>query len=96
METTVQTDAKGTRDWMSVEVTETIYTEQKCRFKKMSDIQVAGMIAFDVLTKGEHPFGLSYERMANILKGNPVNLGKLDNLQAREFVAWLIRHIINN
>ncbi len=90
-ETTVQTDAKGTRDWMPLEVLEAISQRQKCRFKKKSDIQVAGMIAFFVLTKGEHPFGLSHERMANILKGNPVNLDKLNNLQARQFVTWLIR-----
>ena len=94
-ETTVQTDAKGTRDWMPVEVIQAINTGQKCRFKKKSDIQVAGMTAFFVLTEGEHPFGLSHERMANILDGNPVNLGKLDNVQARQFVAWLISHIIN-
>ena len=93
-ETTVQTDAKGTRDWMPVEVIETINNGQKCRFKKKSDIQVAGMIAFFIFAKGEHLFGLSDERMTNIRKGNPVNLGKLDNPQAREFVAWLTRHII--
>ena len=95
-ETTVQTDAKGTRDWMPVEVIQAINTGQQCRYKKKSDIQVAGMIAFFVLTKGEHPFGLSYERMANILKGNPVNLDKLDNLQARQFVASLIRQTIDD
>ena len=95
-ESTVQTDAKGTRDWVAVEVIETMNKEQKCRFKKKSDIQVAGMLAFFILTKGEHPFGgLSHERMTNILKGNPVNLRRLDNLQAREFVAWLLRHIID-
>ncbi len=95
-ETTVQTDAKGTRDWMPVEVIEAINKGQRCRFKKKSDIQVAGMLAFFILTEGEHPFGLSHERMTNILKGNPVNLGKLDNRQARKFVAWLIRHIIGD
>ncbi len=95
-ETTVQTDANGTRGWMPVEVIEAICKRQKCRFKKKSDIQVAGMIAFFVLTKGEHPFdGLPDERMTNILKGNPVNLDKLNNLEGREFVAWLIRHNIN-
>ncbi len=95
-ETTVVTDAKGTRGWMPVEVIKTIGTQQKCGFKKKSDIQVAGMIAFFVLTKGEHPFGVSEERRGNILKGNPVYLEKLDNLQARQFVAWLIRHIISD
>ena len=96
-ETTVQTDAKGTQNWMPVEVIEAINKGQKCRLKKKSDIQAACMIAFFVLTKGEHPFGgLSHQRMLNILEGNPVNLGKLDNLDAREFVAWLIRNIIND
>ena len=95
-ETTVQTDAKGTRDWVPVEVIEAMNKGQQCRFKKKSDIQVAGMLAFFVLTKEDHPFGgLPHERMTNILKGNPVNLGKLDNPQARQFVAWLIRHIIH-
>ncbi len=93
--TTVQTRAKGTRDWIPVEVIAAMNKGQKCRFKKKSDIQVAGMIAFFVLTKGEHPFGgLSHELMSNILEGNPVNLDKLENHQAREFVAWLIRHQI--
>ncbi len=91
-QTTAQTEAKGNQGWMPVEVIQTINSGQLCRFKKKSDIQVAGMLAFFILTKGEHPFGLSVERMTNILKGNPVNLGNLDNLQAREFVAWLIRH----
>ena len=96
-ESTIKTCADGTRDWMPVEVIEAINKKQKCGFKKKSDIQVAGMIAFFILTKGEHPFGgLSHERMANILEGNPVNLAKLDNLQPREFVAWLIRHIISD
>ncbi len=94
-ETTVQTDAKGTHGWMPVEVIEAINKGQKCGFKKKSDIQVAGMIVFFVLTEGEHLFGDSNKRMVNISEGNPVNLGKLDNRQAREFVAWLIRHIIN-
>ena len=94
-ETTVQTEPIGTINWMPVEVIEAINEGQKCRFKRKSDIQVAGMIAFFILTKGEHPFGLSHQRMINIREGNPVNLGKLDNLQAREFVAWLIRHIID-
>ncbi len=96
-ETTVQTDAKGTHGWMSVEVIEAINKGQQCGFKEKSDIQVTGMIAFFVFTKGEHPFGdLSHQRMANILEGNPVNLDKLKNLHARLFVIWLISHIIDD
>jgi serine/threonine protein kinase len=95
-ETTVYTDAKGTRDWMPVEVIEAINKRQKCRFKKKSDVQAVGMMGFFILTKGEHPFGpSSVDCMTNILQGNPVNLSKLPNLGAREFVAWLISHSIS-
>ena len=96
-ETTVQTDAKGTRDWMPVEVVEAGNKRQKCRFKKKSDVQAVGMIAFFILTKGGHPFGSSsVECMTNILKGQIVNLDKLVNFRARQFVEWLISHNIND
>ena len=51
-ETTVHTGAKGTRDWMPTEVIEVIGKEEMGRFKKKSDVQVAGMIAFFISTKG--------------------------------------------
>ncbi|XP_028417172.1 probable serine/threonine-protein kinase ireA [Dendronephthya gigantea] len=94
-ETTVETDAKGTHGWMPTEVIEVIDKEEKGPFKKKSDVQVAGMIAFFILTKGEHPFGSQFDRMRNILKGNPVNLKKLGDRKARKFVAWLIHHKID-
>jgi serine/threonine-protein kinase/endoribonuclease IRE1 len=95
-ETTVHTGAKGTRDWMPTEVIEVIGKEEKGRFKKKSDVQVAGMIAFFISTKGEHPFGPALERMINISKGNPVNLDILDVLQVRKFISWLISHNIDD
>ena len=95
-ETTVQTDAKGTFGWMPAEVIEAIESGEKSRFKKKSDVQVAGMIAFFILTKGEHPFGSPFDRMKNILNGNPVNLKNIDDHTARKFVSWLINHRIND
>ena len=95
-ETTVRTGAKGTRDWMPAEVIEVIGKEEVGRFKKKSDVQVAGMIAFFILTKGEHPFGPALERMLNISKGNPVNLDMLHDLQVRKFISWLICHNIDD
>ena len=95
-ETTVHTGAKGTRDWMPTEVIEAINKEEIGRFKKKSDVQVAGMIAFFISTKGEHPFGPVLERMINISKGNPVNLDKLNDLQVRKFISWLICHNIDD
>ena len=95
-ETTVLTHAKGTRDWMPTEVIEAINKEEIGRFKKKSDVQVAGMIAFFISTKGEHPFGPVLERMINISKGNPVNLDMLHDLQLRKFISWLISHNIDD
>ncbi len=96
-ETTVQTDAKGTRDWMPVEVVEAVEKGERCRFKKKSDVQVVGMMAFFILTRGDHPFGSSsVDRMRNILNGQPVNLAKLVNVSGRQFVEWLICHNISD
>ena len=95
-ETTVQTDAKGTQGWMSSEVIKTGNKGGKGRYKKKSDVQVAGMITYFILSKGEHPFGSVHDRMTNILRGNPVNLEKLDDLDARQFISKLIRHKIED
>ncbi|XP_028412452.1 serine/threonine-protein kinase/endoribonuclease IRE1-like [Dendronephthya gigantea] len=93
-ETTVETDAKGTHGWMPTEVIEAIDKEEKVISKKI-DVQVAGMIAFFILTKGEHPFGSKLDQTKNILKGNSVHLKKLGDRKARKFVSWLIRHKID-
>ena len=95
-ESTVRTGAKGTRDWMPTEVIEVIGKEEIGRFKKKSDVQVAGMIAFFILTNGEHPFGPVLKRMRNISKGNPVNLRMLRDRQVRKFISWLISHNIDD
>ena len=78
------------------EVIEAINNRRECRFKRKSDIQVTGMIAFFVLTKGEHPFGEKSDRMRNILKGNAVSLKKLSDRNARKFVSLLISNKIEN
>ena len=95
-ETTVFTNVKGTHGWMPAEVIEAMNRGEKCRFKKKSDIQVTGMIAFFVLTKGEHPYGGGSDRMRNIVNRNPVALDKLADRNARKFVSWLISNKIEN
>ncbi len=95
-ETNVYTDAKGTRDWMPAEVIEALNKREKVQFRKKSDVHVVGMISFFILTKGEHPFGsLSLGCMSNILRGVAVNLGKLHDRVAREFVVWLINRNVS-
>ena len=95
-ETTVCTDVKGTHGWMPAEVITAMNRGEKCRFKKKSDIQVTGMIAFFVLTKGEHPFGDGSDRMRNIVNGNPIALNKLADRNAVTFVSLLINKEIQN
>ena len=54
------------------------------------------MIAFFVLTKGEHSFGDGSDRMRNIVNGSPVALNKLADRNAVIFVSWLINTEIRN
>ena len=95
-ETAVETDAKGSVGWMPPEVIKAVQKKKKGLFKMKSDVHVAGMIAFYILTKGEHPFGSQVDQMKNILIGNSVNLKKLGDRKARKFVSWLINHKIDN
>ena len=94
--TTIDTDPKGTEGWMPAEVIEAKNQGIIGRYKKESDVQAVGMISFFILTNGEHPFGnYLHDRMANILKADPVNLHHLEDLEARDFISWLIHHNID-
>lgn len=92
-ETSVHTDPKGTVGWRAVESMQTKGSE-KVRFKKESDVQVAGMVSFYVLTKGRHPFGNPPDRERNILDGRAVDLKLLVKDIPRHFVEWLISNEI--
>ena len=92
----ILTNAKGTHGWMAPEVIQAINEGGQGSFRRESDIHVVGMLAFHILTKGDHPFGNSGHRMANILKGDPVNLDKLGNTVAKWFVSWLMNPNVGN
>ena len=91
-ETGVDTSVDGSIGWVPPEVIEAREKGEKARFKKKSDVFVAGMIAFFILTKGEHPFGSTYCRMENIGKGKSVDLKKLGDSEAQRFLSKLIKH----
>ena len=93
-ETTVDSGSKGTPGWIAAESIAKVKGE-KVKFNRKSDIQVAGMICFYILTKGEHPFGGPIDRVPNIAKGDPVYLDMLPDSNAKRFVSWLISHDIN-
>ena len=95
-DSTVHTGAKGTEGWMPVEVIEAKNRGIKGPYKRKSDVQAVGMIAFFILTKGKHPFGEnSLDRMANILKAKPVNMNIIKDRVSRDFISCLIRHNID-
>ena len=82
-ETTQTGDQIGTMYWRSAE-------SYQRRYKKKSDIQVAGMVCFHILAKGCHPFGPEIDRLRNLHNGNPVDLDNLANLVAKDLVSWLL------
>ena len=60
------------------------------KWKEKSDIQVAGMIAFYILTKGKHPFGPQLHRMINLHVGNPVGLSKLSDPVVKDLLSQML------
>lgn len=95
--TTFYTYAKGTNGWVPPEVIKVIDEGIEGPFKKKSDVHVAGMIAFFILSKGKHPFGGNRStRMTNILQGKPLGLKNLEDLEAKDFVSLLIRRNIDD
>ena len=87
--------SRGAEDWKAVE---SCSSEDKtgksgnARYKKESDIQVAGMVAFYILTKGEHPFGKKPDRQRNLLDGKPVGLDMLKDAAAKDLISWMLSH----
>lgn len=91
------TSGKGNAEWQAAESIPIDGENQPVVYKRKSDIQVAGMLSFYVLTKGKHPFGdISYERPNNIYHGNPVSLGTLTDPVERDFVSWLLHKNIDD
>ncbi|XP_067257445.1 probable serine/threonine-protein kinase irlE [Chanodichthys erythropterus] len=85
-ETTIQTRIAGTRCWKAKE---TIKKEVNTGYKRSSDIQVAGMLVYYILSGGHHPFGEDVECEYNILQGK-YSLEHLDDDVAKDLVEWMI------
>ncbi len=50
------------------------------------------MVAFYIVTKGEHPFGEKRYRLDNLLKGQPVGLDTMKDLDLRDLLSWMLSH----
>ena len=88
---------KEARYWRAVE---SVHVEErdngKVIYKRKSDIQVVGMLVYYILTKGGHPFGDEYNRVKNLIEGNPVDLDKLSDPSAKDLVSWMLQHEIED
>ncbi|KAK9972481.1 hypothetical protein ABG768_025785 [Culter alburnus] len=85
-ETTIRTSIAGTRCWKAKE---TIKEEANTGYKRSSDIQVAGMLVYYILSGGHHPFGEDVDCEYKILQGR-YSLEHLDDDVAKDLVKWMI------
>ena len=60
------------------------------RWKEKSDIQVAGMLAYYIYTKGKHPFGPKIDRMKNLYENNPVGLNDLNDPVIKDLISQML------
>ncbi|XP_046844517.1 uncharacterized protein LOC124438427 isoform X2 [Xenia sp. Carnegie-2017] len=83
---------KGTEFWIAPEsYCEDDESLNKARYKKESDVMSAGMVAYYVVTKGKHPFGSMKYRLYNMLRGNPVGLKEINNVELKDLLTWMLQ-----
>ena len=58
-------------------------------WKEKSDIQVAGMLGFFILTKGKHAFGPSINRLEKLHFDNPVSLTDLSDPVGKDLLSLM-------
>ncbi|XP_035375841.1 probable serine/threonine-protein kinase irlA isoform X1 [Electrophorus electricus] len=85
-QTTLRTSPAGTKCWKAKE---TIEEDSNSGYKRSSDIQVAGMLVYYILSRGHHPFGKGVFCESNIFRGI-YSLEHLDDEVEKDLVEWMI------
>ena len=72
-----------------------ITSAQRHRLTKAVDLFALGCLYFWLIMSGEHPFGETYDRESNIMKGDMVNLDRLDihgeeGVEAKELILRML------
>ena len=60
------------------------------KWKETSDMQVAGMLAFYILTKGKHPFGAPIDQLRNLRNDDPMELKKLIDPVVKDLLSQML------
>ncbi|XP_071333735.1 uncharacterized protein [Trachinotus anak] len=86
-QTTLRTASAGTKCWMA---RETLAGETNIPYKSSTDIQVAGMLIYYILSGGHHPFGdKPYEYEYHIHEGR-YTLDYVQDVVAKDLIEWMI------
>jgi serine/threonine protein kinase len=91
----------GTNGWIACECIDwdDLYSNElrdpsdapiQLRWKEESDIQVAGMLGFFILTKGKHPFGPSIHRLEKMYLDNPICLTELSDPVVKDLLSQML------
>ncbi|XP_062849627.1 uncharacterized protein LOC134311908 [Trichomycterus rosablanca] len=87
-QTTLRTSPAGTKCWKA---RETLDEDCNSGYKRSSDIQVAGMLVYYILSRGHHPFGKGLMCELNIFTGK-YSLEHVEDEVANDLVEWMINH----
>ncbi|XP_072231965.1 uncharacterized protein [Leuresthes tenuis] len=85
-QTTLRTSCAGTKCWMA---TETLAEESIVPYKSNTDMQVAGMLIYYILSEGHHPFGKSFECEFNVYNGK-YRLEHVEDVVAKDLIEQMI------
>ncbi|XP_072550278.1 serine/threonine-protein kinase/endoribonuclease ire-1-like [Salminus brasiliensis] len=90
---TKYTSKAGTPGWEAAEIlADENENDGKCRYKKSTDIQVAGMLVHYILSDGFHPFGRSALVLANIVMGKySLHQNVLQDVEAKDLIEGMIQ-----
>ncbi|XP_004554467.3 uncharacterized protein LOC101478597 [Maylandia zebra] len=88
-QTTLRTCSAGTRCWMARETLAEEAEESVISYKSSTDIQVAGMLIYYILSGGNHPFGKSFKCESNIYDGK-YSLDHVQDVVAKDLIEWMI------
>ncbi|XP_035531482.1 serine/threonine-protein kinase/endoribonuclease IRE1-like [Morone saxatilis] len=87
-QTTYRTGKAGTKCWMAKETL--AEEEADIPYKPNTDVQVAGMLSYYILSGGHHPFGdKPFECEYHIHKGN-YSLDHVPDVVAKDLIEWMI------
>ncbi|KAI5089626.1 hypothetical protein C0J45_21034, partial [Silurus meridionalis] len=85
---TVHTTRAGTRGWEATEILNG-NVDGPCGYKLSTDIQVAGMLVYYILSGGDHPFGKQSEVEKNIHDGK-YHLDEQTDVEAKDLIEKML------